>query len=63
METKETVLHEIIPSDKATQTWTVKSSSGSGNYTVSTDGPNWSCTCPGYKYRGECRHIRETKRG
>jgi hypothetical protein len=61
METKETVLHEVIPAEQATSTWLVESASGNGQYTVSTDGTNWSCTCPGYLYRGDCRHIKENR--
>ena len=60
METNETVLHEVIPAEKATSTWLVESSNGSDQYTVATDGTNWSCTCAGYTYRGDCRHIKQT---
>jgi hypothetical protein len=30
-------------------------------YTITYDGRFWSCTCRGYEFRKDCRHIRETK--
>lgn len=41
--------------------WEVKSSTADTSYKIMTDGNNWSCTCLGYFYRGECRHIRQIK--
>ena len=40
----------------------VQSSSGSHQYKVirNSDG-KWQCGCPGYVYRGKCRHINEVK--
>ena len=37
------------------------SSSHAVKYRVLTDGVDWSCSCPGYIYRGACRHITEAK--
>jgi len=54
-------VHEVIPNDQATKTWLVESSNGTDNYTVATNGTDWSCTCTGYMYRGDCRHIRGTR--
>jgi len=28
-------------------------------YTVNEVRDSWSCTCSGFRFRGECRHIRE----
>ena len=28
-------------------------------YTVNEVRGSWSCTCSGFRFRGECRHIRE----
>lgn len=42
--------------------WNVYSStSKTTQYTVLTDGEMWSCTCPGYFYRGYCKHITSVK--
>lgn len=60
-EKKETILFEVIPASKATKSLLVDSSNGYMKYTVATDGQNWSCTCEGYKYRGNCRHIQQSK--
>ena len=30
-------------------------------YTITYDGRFWSCTCRGYEFRKDCRHIRETR--
>lgn len=60
-EKKEIILFEVIPTSKATKSLLVESSKGTTKYTVATDGQNWSCTCEGYKYRGDCRHIRQSK--
>lgn len=42
-------------------TWTVPGSNGK-TYTVSREsggGLNYVCTCPGFLYRGSCKHIAE----
>lgn len=28
-------------------------------YTLTRANGTWSCTCPGYAYRGNCRHVAE----
>ncbi len=28
-------------------------------YTLSKNNGAWSCSCPGYTYRGACRHVAE----
>lgn len=47
-------------STPAGQLWEVAGSKGN-RYTVSLNNSNWSCTCPGFGFRGHCRHIEETK--
>ena len=41
-------------------TWTVAGSNGS-KYVVEKDGSVYTCTCPGFKFRGACRHITEVE--
>lgn len=38
--------------------WEIKGSRGSV-YTVTDDNGRRECTCPGFTYRRDCRHIRE----
>jgi uncharacterized Zn finger protein len=28
-------------------------------YTLQKNNGSWSCSCPGYTYRGACRHVAE----
>jgi hypothetical protein len=38
--------------------WVVKGSKGDA-YRVSENRGEWACTCSGFKFRGQCRHITE----
>jgi hypothetical protein len=49
------------PVENPINQWEVASSAADIVYKIMTDGQNWSCTCLGYFYRGECRHIRTIK--
>lgn len=42
------------------QTWTIAGSKGN-EYLVSKEHGQFSCTCPGYAFRGACKHIDEAK--
>ena len=44
----------------ANPTWTVEGSKGA-KYIVERDGSVYTCTCPGFKYRGACRHVEEVE--
>jgi hypothetical protein len=41
--------------------WQVQFTGSHGaNYVLTYEGSiGWSCTCPGYKYRGDCKHIHD----
>ena len=39
--------------------WTVAGSKGA-EYTVTELNGQVTCSCPGHKYRGSCKHIKET---
>jgi hypothetical protein len=32
-----------------------------GHYVVDVEGGDVTCSCPGFEYRGQCRHAREVK--
>lgn len=40
------------------RTWTVAGSQGN-TYQVQLTGTQYVCECPGWKYRGHCRHVQE----
>ena len=40
------------------RTWTVAGSRGD-SYTVSENAGEWACTCAGFKFRLECKHVKE----
>lgn len=46
------------PSQPAGQIWQVNGSKGK-IYTVNLYNGQWACTCPGFQFRRQCRHISE----
>jgi hypothetical protein len=38
--------------------WEVMSSSGREYYKVEKNGDTWLCSCPGFHWRGACKHTR-----
>lgn len=41
--------------------WTVEGKKT--NYLVTLENGNYSCTCPGFRFRGKCKHIEQIKNG
>jgi len=40
----------------------IASTSQSGvDYVITADGADVTCSCPGFEYRGQCRHARDVK--
>ena len=46
------------PGRTAGRTWTVAGSKGA-EYTVTELNGQVTCSCPGYKFRGACRHVTQ----
>jgi hypothetical protein len=42
-------------------TFIVQGSKPGTTYTVTRDGSHWSCTCVGFGFRKDCKHVRECK--
>ncbi len=40
--------------------WTVKGSKGD-EYRVSESGGNFNCTCSGFRFRSQCRHVESIR--
>lgn len=39
----------------------VESSDGKSQYKVSFNGIQWSCTCVGFGFRRDCKHVKKIK--
>jgi hypothetical protein len=42
------------------RSWTVKGSKGD-EYKVTESGGNFNCTCSGWRFRGQCRHVESIR--
>ena len=40
--------------------WTVKGSKGD-EYRVTESGGNFNCTCSGFRFRGQCKHVESIR--
>jgi hypothetical protein len=49
------------PTASSKKLFSVKGSKPGSSYTVTCDGSHWSCTCVGFGFRKDCKHIRECK--
>jgi hypothetical protein len=53
---------ELPGAAKSSQSKTVEGSGGQ-QYRVTKTENGWTCTCPGWTYRGRCRHVEAAKQG
>lgn len=42
------------------RSWTVKGSKGD-EYHVTENGGDYQCTCTGFKFRGDCKHVKSVR--
>jgi len=52
---------EFAPVVSQTETFIIAGSKPGSTYTVTRDGSHWSCTCVGFGFRKDCKHVRECK--
>jgi SWIM zinc finger len=51
-----------VLSEPAINRYRIASTSQSGvHYLITADGADVTCSCPGFEYRGQCRHARDVK--
>ena len=51
---------ELKETEPEGRTWTVKGSRGD-TYQVNEVRGDWSCTCSGFRFRGDCKHVKELR--
>ena len=54
-------LADAVITEPKIKTFIVKGSKPGSTYTVTCDGSHWSCTCVGFGFRKDCKHVRECK--
>jgi hypothetical protein len=51
----------VVAVSSRSETFIVQGSKPGSTYTVTRDGSHWSCTCVGFGFRKDCKHVRECK--
>ena len=49
-----------LPQEAPLRSWQVEGSKGR-IYTVKSQGGSWTCTCPGFGWRRNCKHVEAQK--
>jgi hypothetical protein len=47
--------------DKQMETFIIQGSKPGATYTVTRNGSTWSCSCVGFGFRKDCKHIRNCR--
>jgi hypothetical protein len=55
------MLARVLAGPRATRFKIASSSKPGSHYFIDVDGSDVSCSCPGFEYRGQCRHARDVK--
>jgi len=51
----------VSPPDASVRSWAVVGSKGA-HYTVRANQGRYTCSCPGFGWRGKCKHIEQVKK-
>ena len=55
------MLARVLAGPRATRFRIASSSNPGSHYFVDVDGSDVTCSCPGFEYRGQCKHARDVK--
>jgi SWI/SNF-related matrix-associated actin-dependent regulator 1 of chromatin subfamily A len=55
------VLARVLAGPKGHRFQTASSSKPGSHYFIDVDGSDVTCSCPGFEYRGQCKHARDVK--
>jgi len=55
------VLARVLSGPKAVRFQIASSSKPGSHYFIDVDGSDVTCSCPGFEYRGQCKHARDVK--
>ena len=55
------VLARVLSGPKAVRFQIASSSKPGSHYIIDVDGADVTCSCPGFEYRGQCKHARDVK--
>ena len=55
------VLARVLAGPKGQRFQTASSSKPGSHYVIDVDGSDVTCSCPGFEYRGQCKHARDVK--
>jgi SNF2 family DNA or RNA helicase len=55
------VLARVLSGPRALRFQTASSSKPGSHYFIDVDGSDVTCSCPGFEYRGQCKHARDVK--
>ena len=54
-------LARVLAGPRAQRYRIASTSKPESHYTIDVDGGDVTCSCPGFEYRGQCRHARDVK--
>ncbi|HZM95940.1 MAG TPA: SNF2-related protein [Vicinamibacterales bacterium] len=55
------VLARVLEGPRAQRFQTASASKPGSHYFIDVDGSDVTCSCPGFEYRGQCKHSRDVK--